>query len=238
AGPAPAAATGAPVVYELFTNNDCPSCDSAESELNRLASTQPVAGARVVPLAFHVDFYGGTTKNDPFVLAAATQRQQTYDAARGRVYTPQAIVDGDREFTGWEDGTARSAIAAAAKHPKAGVAVFRSARVLAPPWLPVSIRYGSAAMVARGVTLTALLTESGIVVNLPQSERGGGHTLMAPVVRSIQEVGGASLGGGAAEATLAVPVGAVRSNLVVVVLLQDAGSHHVLGVGTMGPGGF
>ena len=212
---------GVPVVMELFTNNDCPACDEAESELTRLTTTQPVPGIRVVPIAFHVDFFGGTTKNDPFVLPTATQRQQTYDSARGRVYTPQAIVDGDREFIGSSDGTARQAIAASALRQKVGVAVSRSARVLAPPWLPVSIRYGGAGAPG-GVVLTAVLTESGIVVNLPQSEGSGGRTLMAPIVRSMQAVGSASPGGGAAEATL----------------LEEASTHHVIGVGTMGPGGF
>ena len=151
--------------------------------LNRLSTTQPVPGARVVPLAFHVDFYGGPTKSDPYVLAAATQRQQMYDAARGRVYTPQAIVDGDREFEGGSDGTARTAVAAAAARPKVGVTVSRSTRVLAPPWLPATVRYGAA---GAGAVLTAVLTESGIVVNLPQSEGSGGRTLMAPIVRGIQ----------------------------------------------------
>jgi hypothetical protein len=239
AAPAATLAAGAPVVVELFTNNDCPACDAAESELNRLATTQPVPGARVIPLAFHVDFYGGATKSDPYVLPAATQRQQTYDAARGRVYTPQAIVDGDREFNGSEDATARSAVAAAVLRPKVGVAVSRSARVVAPPWLPVSIRYGAAgAGVRAGVTLTAVVTESGIVVNLPQSEGSGGRTLMAPIVRSIQEVGSASLGGGAAEANVAIPAGAVGANLTVVVLLEEASTHHVVGVGTMAAGAF
>jgi hypothetical protein len=237
AAPAAAPVAGVPVVMELFTNNDCPACDQAESELLRLTTTQPVPGIRVVPIAFHVDFFGGPTKNDPFVLPAATQRQQTYDSARGRVYTPQAIVDGDREFIGSSDGTARQAIAASALRQKVGVAVSRSARVLAPPWLPVSIRYGGAGAPG-GVVLTAVLTESGIVVNLPQSEGSGGRTLMAPIVRSMQAVGSASSGGGAAEATLAIPANAVRANLTVVVLVEEASTHHVIGVGTMGPGGF
>lgn len=229
---------GVPVVMELFTNNDCPACDQAESELIRLTTTQPVPGIRVVPIAFHVDFFGGTTKNDPFVLPAATQRQQTYDSARGRVYTPQAIVDGEREFIGSADGTARQAIAASALRQKVGVAVSRSARVLGPPWLPVSIRYGGASAAPGGVVLTAVLTEGGIIVNLPQSEGSGGRTLMAPIVRSMQAVGSASPGGGAAEATLAIPANTVRANLTVVVLLEEASTHHVIGVGTMGPGGF
>jgi hypothetical protein len=83
-----------------------------------------------------------------------------------------------------------------------------------------------------GIILTAVLTERGIVVNFPQSETSGGPTLMAPIVRGIQELGAASPGGGAAEATLAIPPNAVRANLSVVVLLEEASTHHVIGVGT------
>lgn len=232
--PAPLS-TGTPVVLELFTSRDCAACESAEYAVNRLAA-QPVPGTRLIPLAFHVEFYGGSSTTDPYVLPAATQRQQTYDSARGRVYTPQAIVDGDREFTGSEDATARTAIAAAAQLPKINVDVSRAVRFVAPTSVALSIRYGGSR--GRRTSLTAVLAES----NLVETHHGGhtdyDRTPLVPVVRGVQAVGNASPQGGTAEVTLAIPTGAVRSNLTAVVLLQDAGNHHVLGVGTMPLGLF
>ena len=230
---APAPASGPPVVFELFTSRDCAACESAEYEAIRLV-TQPVAGARLIPLAYHVEFYGGATTTDPYVLPAATRRQQTYDSARGRVYTPQAIVDGDREFTGSEDGTARTAIAAAARQSKVNVEVSRAPRLVGPTALALSIRYGGSGR--RAATITAVLTESSLV----EIHHGGltdyDRKPLAPVVRSIQEVGSASPGGGTIEATMTIPAGAVRANLTAVVLLQDASSHHILGAGTLAAG--
>jgi hypothetical protein len=181
-----------------------------------------------------VEFYGGATTTDPYVLPAATKRQQTYDAARGRVYTPQAIVDGDREFTGSEDGTARTAIAAAARQSKVNVEVSRAPRLVGPTTLALSIRYGGSGR--RAATITAVLTESSLV----EIHHGGltdyDRKPLAPVVRSIQDVGSASPGGGTVETTLTIPAGAVRANVTAVVLLQDASSHHILGAGTLAAG--
>jgi len=227
------APSGSPVVFELFTSRDCAACESAEYTANRLVA-QPVAGARLIPLAYHVEFYGGASTTDPYVLPAATRRQQTYDAARGRVYTPQAIVDGDREFTGSEDTTARTAIAAAARLSKVNVEVSRAPRLVGPTSLALSVRYGGSGR--RSATITAVLTESSLV----EIHHGGltdyDRKPLAPVVRSIQEVGPASPGGGTVETTLAIPAGAVRANLTAVVVLQDASSHHILGAGTLAAG--
>jgi len=237
---APAAVpSGVPVVLELFTSVDCPACESAEYEVNRLATTQPVAGARILPLAFHVEFYGGTSNNDPYVLAAGTRRQSDYDAARGRVYTPQAIVDGDHEFIGSQDSTARSSVAAAARQPKITVEVARSPRFAAPGSLPVVIRYGRAPGGHRGLSVAVILTESNLVFERRRADGAEGErTPLAPVVRSIQEVGSASPGGGSAEATVSIPVTSARGNLTVVALLQESGTRHIVGAGTMPAGIF
>ena len=232
---APIAQAGSPVVLELFTSMDCAMCEDAEYEMNRLMTTQPVAGVRLIPLAYHVEFYGGTSGTDPYVLPASTARQQEYDSARGRVYTPQAIVDGDHEFTGSNDSAARTAIAAAAMQRKVSVDVSRAARFVGPTQLALSVRYGASGGRGR-TTLTAVLVENGLL-----ELHHGGHTdydrvKLTPVVRSMQVIGSASAGGGSLEATVAIPPAAVRANVTAVVLLQDAATHHVLGVGTLPAG--
>ncbi len=230
--PPVAAPAAAPVVLELFTNKDCSACESAEYTMKRLAD-QPVAGATLIRIAYHVSFVEGAG-TDPYVLQAATQRQQSYDAARGRTYTPQAIVDGDREFVGSEDETARAAIAAAARQPKVSVDVTRSARFVGPGALAISIRYGS--MGARRAGLTLVLTEKGLL----DIHHGGlieyDRRPLAPIVRSMQELGVASPGGGATEATVTLPAGTVRANLTAVVLLSDTTNHHILGAGAVEAG--
>ena len=224
---------GAPVVLELFTSEDCAACESAEFEIRRLM-TQPVAGARLIPLAFHVEFYGGSASTDPYVLPAATRRQQTYDAARGRVYTPQAIVDGDTEFGGADDARARAAITAATRQPKGSGEVSRGVRLVGPAALALSVRYAGSGR--RGATLSVALAEGGLELLHHGGLTAYDRTPLTPVVRALQELGAASPSGGSLETTVAIPPGAVRSNVTAVVLLQDASSHRILGVGTLPAG--
>ncbi len=234
--PAPVAATGgSPVVLELFTSRDCAACESAEYEVDHLLKDRQVPGVRLIALGFHVEFLGGTSTTDPYVLPASTRRQELYDSARGRVYTPQAIVDGDREFLGSEDATARSAITNAARQPKVSVEVTRAARWAGPTSLAISMRYG-ASPGRRPATITAVLAESGLLDIHHGGQTEYDRKPLAPVVRAVQEVGAASPAGGVAEATLAIPAGAVRANVTAVVLLQDSSNHHVLGVGTLPAG--
>src|SRR5262245_32430137 len=86
-----------PVIVELFTSEGCSSCPPADEVLARLERTQPISGAMIVPLAFHVDYWDDLGWPDPFASASFTSRQGTY-AVHGRMYTPQAVVDGRTEL--------------------------------------------------------------------------------------------------------------------------------------------
>src|SRR5205814_10170198 len=85
--------------------------------------TQPVAGARVVPLGMHVDYWDRLGWTDPFSGPAWTARQHAYAPLGGGTYTPQVVVDGRVEMVGSRGAAIERAIADAAQRPHASIAI-------------------------------------------------------------------------------------------------------------------
>jgi hypothetical protein len=82
-------------LLELYTSEGCDSCPPTD----RWVSTLPARGfeaARVVTLAYHVDYWNYLGWTDPFAQARFTERQRFVNARiRNRtIYTPQLMLDG------------------------------------------------------------------------------------------------------------------------------------------------
>jgi hypothetical protein len=82
-------------VIELYTSEGCNSCPPADRWLSSLPSRNFDAD-RVVPLAFHVDYWDYLGWRDRFAQASFSARQRA-QADRGGarfVYTPQLLLNG------------------------------------------------------------------------------------------------------------------------------------------------
>jgi hypothetical protein len=93
--------TGTPVVLELFTSQGCSSCPQAEKVLSLLGRDESTR-KRVIPLAFHVDYWNELGWFDPFSAREWSTRQAVYAKAFGidSSYTPQLVVNGRTELNG------------------------------------------------------------------------------------------------------------------------------------------
>lgn len=88
-------------LLELYTSEGCSSCPPADKWMSNLKLTND----KVVPLAFHVDYWDYIGWKDKFSKAEYSDRQRKIAAfgGAGFVYTPQFVLNG-RDFRG-SDGS-------------------------------------------------------------------------------------------------------------------------------------
>jgi hypothetical protein len=188
AQPAPVA-DRVPVVIELFTSEGCSSCPPADSLLKKLAWDQGVPGADVIALGFHVTYWDRLGWKDPFSLPLATDRQQAYSRVFGedRIYTPQAVIDGQDELVGSDEAGVRRAIANAAKRPHTRITLEPtytrdgvSARITIPG-VPPGIK--------EPLDLLFFVTEGGLTSDVKRGENRGRALQHEAVVRGMTHAG-------------------------------------------------
>lgn len=96
-----------PVVIELFTSQSCSSCPPADDNLAKLAENP-----NIIALGFHVTYWDYLHWKDTLSRQFATDRQRAYSrhVGKSRVYTPQMVVNGTREFVGSRGGDIAQAL--------------------------------------------------------------------------------------------------------------------------------
>jgi hypothetical protein len=231
-----------PVIVELFTSEGCSSCPPADAVLERLQQTQPVAGAEVIALGEHVDYWNYIGWSDPFSSAAFSARQETYARALGqqdRVYTPQMIVDGQTEFNGSVMNKALEAIAKAARSPKADV------RIVIPETktqkdnqeIRFNVSVKNVPPVDRGDVAEVILalTEDKLSSNVTRGENSGRKLAHTAVVREMRALGRVDPATKTfdSEKTMAIADRWKRDDLRVVVFVQERAQRRVLGAAVL-----
>ena len=225
--------TRSPVLLELFTSEGCSSCPPADELLNRLDQSQPIAGAEVIALSEHVDYWNRLGWADPFSSAQFSERQNDYANVFGpdEIYTPQMIVDGRAQFVGSNSSRASSAIATAARDAKAEITVTLAKRATSlADEVPIDIHVANLPSVSAGDTaeLMFAITESGLRSNVSRGENSGRKLIHTAVVRKLAGLGSLS-GSFNSETTVRIEKQWNRGSLKVVVFVQERASRRVLG---------
>jgi hypothetical protein len=117
-------------VVELFTSEGCSSCPPADDLLKEVTGIFRTEGKEVIGLAFHVTYWNKIGWEDPYSQEIFTERQKKYAQRINaeQLYTPQAIVNGEKEFVGSNRIAFREAVLAATSITPA-IEVGASARI-------------------------------------------------------------------------------------------------------------
>lgn len=226
-----------PVLIELFTSEGCSSCPSADTLLSKLEAGQPIAGAEIIGLEEHVDYWNHDGWIDPYSSEEWTSRQQGYVTRlkSNSPYTPQMIVDGQKEFSGNDVRKAQETIQRAARQEKTDVSIAAGApaknNVLACEVRVANIRVAGE---EEKVDVWLAVAEASLSTAVTAGENKGQTWEHASIVRSLQKVG--SIPSGSSSPFLAKPQIKLRpnwkeENLRLVVFVQERKSWRVIGAG-------
>ena len=228
-----------PVLVELFTSEGCSSCPPADALIARLDKSQPVAGAEIIALKEHVDYWNHQGWRDPFSAAQFSKRQNAYASALGshQVYTPQMVVDGRAEFVGSSEYEARQAIAAAARAVKLPIHLEWAPRAAAES-ISLQVRVDAAGQLPRDDAAEVLLaiTEDGLHSDVLRGENAGRKFEHYAVVRELKRIGSIPAQSPAAftsQPNVALDKAWKRENLRAVVFVQEVRSRRVLGAASL-----
>ena len=85
-------------VIELFTSQGCSSCPAADKLLSELRDDP-----NLITLSLPIDYWDYLGWKDTLAMPGHTARQKAYAVARGdsHVYTPQTVIDGLVDLTGY-----------------------------------------------------------------------------------------------------------------------------------------
>ena len=223
------------VVVELFTSEGCSSCPPADQVLSRLESPrQPavIRGKQQLPLPSGVEDQLGW--KDKFSSPLFSARQQDYGKAfhLESVYTPQIVVNGEKEVLGSDSRAVLDAISKAAKEPQAQVTIAMTSSQ------NVSFSVSKLPSGSHEAEILLGVTEGGLVTSVFGGENNGRQLRHAAVVRSLSSLGRLDPnrpGEYSAVAQLNLRQEWNRANLKLILFVQDRVTRRILGAASVRP---
>ena len=202
-----------PVVIELFTSEGCSSCPLADKLLADISNNNP----NILLLSFHVDYWNRLGWVDSFSNAQFTKRQYVYGSQMQlqSVYTPQAVVNGQRETVGSNRNNINSFINAKYQ----AISIISNVKAISNnKEITVTI---AANELPKNYELVALLVQPHAATKVISGENGGSYLQHKNVVRDMAIV--------ASKSNIAILVAPFVSNdWKVVVLVQNKEDLHIV----------
>ena len=235
----PAEAARKTVIVELFTSEGCSTCPPADALLQKLQEQQLVAGAEVIALEEHVDYWNHLGWSDPYSSPEWTQRQLAYSTFfKTQAFTPQMVVDGDKQFVGNNEGDVSREIENAARRVETDVAIGSSTAGAKGEW-QFTVSVGALGENAKHDVAEVWLavTEDGLQSSVSRGENSGHVLHHAATLRSLHKIGVADPNKPAVSFTgdprVKFDSHWNRDNLRVVVFVQEKKGREILGAASL-----
>ena len=231
AGCALARAQKTPILMELFTSEGCSSCPPADNWVERLDAAQPLAGAELIVLSEHVDYWDHDGWKDPYSSPQWTARQKGYVTMLGLsdAYTPQIILDGNVEVRPANAQQTKQSLEKAAGAQMMAVRIDGAA--LASGELTGRVEADGGAQKHSGEVYGAVALDKTLT-DVLAGENDGKKLTNVAVVKDLVKIGKLEKGKNF-DQTFRVKVwpGADAGNMRVVAFVQEPGQGKILGAG-------
>lgn len=209
----------APVVVELFTSEGCSSCPAADQILSQLSASRPHS---IVALSEHVDYWDYLGWRDAHGSGTFSHRQQQYAQAMRLhgVYTPQVVINGNKEGV----GNRRELVEALVKEASSSPCQLLKLNVeTKPDRLEVDVKPISS--LPRNALISSAITADGITSRVSAGENRGRTLSHNNVVLQLSTQNYAPH----LSVPLDLPARSVAQRLVIFV--QEPGPGRILAVG-------
>ena len=211
-------------VVELFTSEGCSSCPPADALVAKIEKESKDKSVYI--LAFHVDYWDRLGWKDQFSNADFSKRQRDYARylhIQG-VYTPQIVVNGEKEFVGSQEGTLRDAIRtrlqdAATARVELNVSTIDQKKA--------GLKY-TVEGIDKNTVLQVAILEKAATSKVASGENGGKTLSHVQIVRKLQAV---TLNANNGTANIALPKDFDTKNWEIIGFLQNKISGVVTGAG-------
>ena len=227
-----------PILVELFTSEGCSSCPPADALLQKLDTSQPVAGAQLIVLSEHVDYWDHEGWKDPNSSSAMTERQIAYVHALGlnTPYTPQIIVDGTSEMRANDSQQVEKVFHEAAAAAKVPVRIGEVSVDGGNPGVLRTRIEADGTSDKHSADVYVAIALDRVESQVLHGENGGQHLTHVAVVQQITKVGKLPKGNSFGETVqLNLKLGTDPKNLRIVAFVQEPGPGRLLGAALRKP---
>ena len=178
------AITDPKAVIELFTSQGCSSCPNADALLGRLVKRDDV-----LALSMPVDYWDYLGWKDTLASPKFSERQRAYGKARGdgKIYTPQAVVNGIAHVNGADESQIGRLIDTTAKTLAASRVLIQMSQD--KDKLVVETSAAPSGTAAKEATLWLAVITKSVTVPIARGENQGKTITYNNVVRELIPIG-------------------------------------------------